>query len=564
MLRTVGVKHFGRRAGRSIALAAASAAVFALVLPPDRATAQEGGNWFGLGAPSQRRPVKARRQTLSPKVARQTDDDGDRPKKRKTDEVGSAGSKDKAATNSSGPLFAVLSLTDQHISIYNSSGLVTRGKVSTGMPGHRTPPGIYSIIGRERYHHSNIYSGAPMPFMQRITWSGIALHLGVVPGYPASHGCIRLPAGFAEKLWGMTKIGERVVVSPHEVAPAEIAHPLLPVPKMQPAPAVVADNTPTETLKTPATAGQGNAVIEVASAKNDAVAGASTSPKMLNPVEYAQVLKVRAVDETTAAAKAIKESSERASARTDEARKAVAGLRAAEAAQTQAESRLAAKAKALELAKTPEAQDKAQAAKAAEETQLLEVTKRLEEARALETLKTREAADAERTQKEARAALASAQALAKDAARRVSPVSILVSKKDMRVYIRQGLAPVLDAPLKIRDPEVPLGTHVYIAASAQNDGTALGWSVISMPASASIVAPRSSRPERARDQKLERTERLLPTSNAAQALERIEIPKDVSERISQLLWTGGSLIISDQPLSDETSDIGTDLVVTIR
>ena len=99
-----------------------------------------------------------------------------------------------------GPLFAILSLSEQHISIYNGAGLVARSKVSTGMPGHRTPTGIFSIIGRERWHHSNIYSGAPMPYMQRITWSGVALHLGVVPGYPASHGCIRLPSGFAERL----------------------------------------------------------------------------------------------------------------------------------------------------------------------------------------------------------------------------------------------------------------------------------------------------------------------------------------------------------------------------
>ena len=142
-----------------------------------------------------------------------------------------------------GRYFAILSLSNQHISIYGNGGLVTRSKVSTGMAGHRTPTGIFSIIGRERWHRSNIYSGAPMPFMQRITWSGVALHLGVVPGYPASHGCIRLPSGFAQQLWGMTKIGERVVISPQEVTPVEMANPLLPVPKMQPASALATENT---------------------------------------------------------------------------------------------------------------------------------------------------------------------------------------------------------------------------------------------------------------------------------------------------------------------------------
>ncbi|MGA3342916.1 MAG: L,D-transpeptidase family protein, partial [Methylocella sp.] len=84
------------------------------------------------------------------------------------------------------PLFAVISIADQRVSIYNDHGLVDRSAISTGMLGHPTPKGVFTIIGRERYHRSNIYSDAPMPFMQRITWSGIAMHLGVVPGHPAS------------------------------------------------------------------------------------------------------------------------------------------------------------------------------------------------------------------------------------------------------------------------------------------------------------------------------------------------------------------------------------------
>ena len=131
------------------------------------------------------------------------------------------------------PLFVVASIADQQVSIYNHSGLVARSAISTGIAGHPTPKGIFTIIGRERFHRSNIYSSAPMPFMQRITWSGIAMHLGVVPGHPASHGCIRLPAAFAAKIWGMTRIGERVVISPHDVFPAEFEHPLLPAPKMR-------------------------------------------------------------------------------------------------------------------------------------------------------------------------------------------------------------------------------------------------------------------------------------------------------------------------------------------
>ena len=142
------------------------------------------GSWFGNPTPSPRRVMRIR-DSPSRSIGERTT----------IERVGKRARKLRVPENKpTGPLFAILSISNQHISVYNSGGLVTRSKVSTGMSGHRTPMGIFSIIGRERYHSSNIYSGAPMPFMQRITWSGVAMHLGVVPGYPASHGCIRLPA----------------------------------------------------------------------------------------------------------------------------------------------------------------------------------------------------------------------------------------------------------------------------------------------------------------------------------------------------------------------------------
>ena len=110
--------------------------------------------------------------------------------------------------------------------------------VSTGMPGHPTPMGVFSVIQKDRYHHSTIYSGAPMPFMQRITWGGVALHAGYLPGYPASHGCIRMPEAFAIKMWGWTKMGARVIVSPGELTPVSFEHPMLPSMKVAPPPAV--------------------------------------------------------------------------------------------------------------------------------------------------------------------------------------------------------------------------------------------------------------------------------------------------------------------------------------
>jgi lipoprotein-anchoring transpeptidase ErfK/SrfK len=90
---------------------------------------------------------------------------------------------------------------------------------------------VFSVIEKDRYHHSSIYNGAPMPYMQRITWSGVALHEGDLPGHPASHGCIRMSRDFAKKLWPVTKLGVRVIVARDELTPAEFAHAKLFVPR---------------------------------------------------------------------------------------------------------------------------------------------------------------------------------------------------------------------------------------------------------------------------------------------------------------------------------------------
>ena len=101
---------------------------------------------------------------------------------------------------------------------------VAHSRVSTGTPGHPTPTGVFSIIQKDRWHRSNLYGNAPMSFMQRITWSGVAMHQGIVPNYPASHGCIRLPEAFARQLWATTKMGARVIVARGDVTPVAIAH----------------------------------------------------------------------------------------------------------------------------------------------------------------------------------------------------------------------------------------------------------------------------------------------------------------------------------------------------
>ena len=112
--------------------------------------------------------------------------------KTKTQNVAKEEPKPKSQEVAKGPLQIIISIADQRISVYDDGTLIARSSVSTGVQGHPTPLGVFSVIGKELWHRSNIYSAAPMPYMQRITWSGIALHAGVLPGHPASHGCIRL------------------------------------------------------------------------------------------------------------------------------------------------------------------------------------------------------------------------------------------------------------------------------------------------------------------------------------------------------------------------------------
>ena len=160
----------------------------------------------------------------------------------------------KESAKPQGPLIIAISIDRQTLKIYDANGFFAETPISTGMKGHPTPMGVFSIIQKHKFHRSNIYSGAPMPFMQRITWSGVAMHAGVLPGYPASHGCIRMPMAFAQKMWNWTKMGARVIVTPGEVTPASFSHSLLAEQKVAPQPAGAAGepkaDAPTTTPKT--------------------------------------------------------------------------------------------------------------------------------------------------------------------------------------------------------------------------------------------------------------------------------------------------------------------------
>ena len=481
------------------------------------------------------------------------------------------------------PLFVVASIADQRVSVYNHDGLVARSAISTGMAGHATPRGIFTIIGRERFHRSNIYSAAPMPFMQRVTWSGIAMHLGVVPGHPASHGCIRLPAGFATKLWGLTKIGERIVISPQEVTPAEFVHPLLPAPKML---------VQTDADRAAPALGAPRAPIGAA------------QPPLVNPHQFAEHLKVKAAAEAAAAIKTVKEMFTALGSKRQEAARAAAELKVAEADHASAQSKADAAAKTYEAAvaaasakqhesvlaaeelkasednafgkakadhlanayeKAAVARDASATVKKNADTALADAATRLETAKTAAAAKDVELAGAVRRLNEVTAASDAAANDKKEALRRAMPVSVLVSKKDQRIYVRQGLAPVFDAPVSVRDPQTPLGSHLYIATAANDNGTALKWSVVSMPAPAAEEQSERRKNKAWVDEQVGMSPSpRRSTSTPAEALERVEIAQDVRDRIAERLWTGGSLIITDQPLSGETGNDGTDLTVKVR
>src|SRR5260221_9820311 len=144
---------------------------------------------------------------------------------------------EKESTKPQGPLIIAISIEKQSLRIHDANGFFAETPISTGMRGHPTPMGVFSIIQKHKFHHSNIYSGAPMPYMQRITWSGVAMHAGVLPGYPASHGCIRMPMAFAVKMWNWTRLGSRVLVTPGEMTPHSFAHPMLASLRVPPQPA---------------------------------------------------------------------------------------------------------------------------------------------------------------------------------------------------------------------------------------------------------------------------------------------------------------------------------------
>jgi len=206
------------------------------------------------------------------------------------------------------PIMAIVSIKSQQVTFYDADGWILRAPVSTGITGRETPAGVFAVIEKDKDHHSSLYDDAWMPNMQRITWNGIALHGGPLPGYAASHGCVRMPFGFAEKLFEKTWIGMRVIISPNDAAPVEFSHKALFVPNAE---AVAAAPARAETLASEAA----EAAKTADEAKKAAAMVARATASLTVSLRKLERLKTRADAELAYADKAL------AAAKTDETRR---------------------------------------------------------------------------------------------------------------------------------------------------------------------------------------------------------------------------------------------------
>jgi hypothetical protein len=429
--------------------------------------------------------------------------------------------RDAAAQARGTPMLAVVALSEQRVTIYGAEGRLLQSPVSTGATGLETPAGIYSVVQKNLEHHSNIYEDGAMPFMQRITWTGIALHGGVLPGYPASHGCVRMPMAFAQHLYQLTDIGLRILIVRDDVRPIGVSHRLLFKPK-----------PPTGRAATPLPG----------------------SPQLLSYLKSAAEAKSL---EASAAAKKAAEARAVAARRAAEAAPAAKALHAAEANLARAEEGLQRALRALETA-APEAVVQAGQAKERAEAA---VTKAREEATTAKMQggdKGDAAARASELAATAEVTRVAALDAAEEAAHKTSPISVFISRKTQRLYVRQGYQPVFEGPVLIRDPDQPIGSYVFTALGYSNGGADVRWSLVSMYRDGKHDKPAAAASHHGGGQTGEAAP--ADVAGALAALDRITIAEDVRARISEVILPGASLIVSDEGAHIETGK-DTDFVV---
>lgn len=449
------------------------------------------------------------------------------------------------------PVLAVVSLGDQRVTIYDKDGAIMHGPISSGATPNDTPPGIYSILQKNREHYSNRYDDAAMPFMQRITWTGIALHAGALPGYPASHGCVRLREDFANQLFDMTKLGMRVVVSRNNMAPEPISHPLLFKPK--PFRDNVAVLTPAA-ITVPQRAEEGKDTRYDGGNPNDPPE-LGTRTAALQAIIASKTAEADELEKKVDAARTVAKQKQRESAQ------AARALKSAETASKRAVEWLADADRDLARAKNEKATKRAEAQKAKATAKVAETKAKLEQVQASTKPALEEAQRAADALKAAEAEKNAAASTAREAERKLSPVSVFISRKTGKIYIRQDFEQIFEGDVTIRDPDQSIGTYTFTAVDYQPGGRDMRWNVVSIAGRQPGEPEKSSGMNRIRR---DASPEPIPTDVAAAsaALDRIEIPRETMDRISELVLPGSSLIVSDEAAHKETGK-KTDFIVLL-
>lgn len=481
--------------------------------------------------------------------------------RQKPQKRGGAGKKEivaekEAGSKPQGPLVIVVSIERQKVTVYDTNGVFAESPVSTGMKGHSTPMGVFSVIQKHKFHHSNIYSGAPMPYMQRITWSGVAMHAGVLPGYPASHGCIRMPTSFAIKMWNWTRMGARVIVTPGQMSPQNVSHPLLASVRVPPQPA--ASLAPQSNVGDKADRGAAGAKITEGKSLETKTASADSVPELRSSVGHTVMS-----DVTTGNAAAREDATAPADKTEATAKPADVDAKLAEAAEspkaaTATDNKPADK---IEAAKSEPAKPELAKSEPAKTEAADSTTK--PDAPAL-------AASPDAKKDESRVA-EPAPAAKPEAPKRAGQIAVFISRKDSKLYVRQNFAPLFEVPVTIAASDRPLGTHVFTAEVDKTDSNALHWSVVSLPVSVraatreddgrmtrqrgAAVIPVAAKPLAARP--------VITPDSPAEALDRISIPADTMAKINEMLTSGGSIIVSDQGINQGETGEGTDFIVRL-
>jgi lipoprotein-anchoring transpeptidase ErfK/SrfK len=469
------------------------------------------------------------------------------------------------------PVMLIVSLPSQKMSVYKGTELVTTSRVSSGKPGYSTPAGVFSILEKKRRHYSNLYGGAAMPNMQRLTWSGVALHAsGSVPGYPASHGCVRLPPSFARRLFPFTVKGGHVIVTNEDVTPQEFTHvslfqPLGPEPVKEPEPVAAAAPETTQSTGSAEDTEQEPGWL-------DWMTGSATA-KPSGEKKVAEVKPENAPETATDASKTIAPAPAKQAAITEQA-----DTSGATAVQYGAGAAAPPEEDALTTGTVNKPEDAAEPETAAKtppvstspirvlitrrtgRAQMLEIQELLfdlgHEPGDIDGFMGRDTANAiKRFQKFEGMTVNGL--MSDDLLGQLHKAAGMSEVKEGHIYVRRDYKDLFDAPVLIRNPEVPLGTHHLTVMHFDESATQARWLALSLK-DRTRRARRSSR--RARAGREETPAPAPEAANLSEALDRIAIPEDIKIRISRLLRPGSSVAISDHGLGPETGK-GTDFIV---